>query len=555
MRVHSAVALIAAATLAAACGGERAASTGSAGGTVIIAAPGDALSLFPPLIGDQVGRWVADQIFDRLAEIGQDLSTVGDKGFTPRLAKRWTWSRDSLSIAFSLDPRARWHDGRPVRASDVRYSFKVFTDPKVGSPTAPLLANIDSISVRDSLTAVAWFKQRKPEQFYDLAYQLLIIPEHIYGSIPADQLHTSEITRHPIGSGRFKLEKWDAGTRISLIADTANYRGRPKLDRVIFTPMDSPGAATAVLTGQVDFVDNFPFAQLPRLDSSTVARSIVFPQMGYAFAAMNANARRSNAPHPIFSDRRVRRALSMAVDRVAMLHNVFGSAGRLNHGPFPMTLAVADSTVQVPPYDTAAANALLDSAGWRRGPDGIRTKAGRPLRFTMAISAPSIPRNAYGVLMQEAFRKVGVQADIERLEPNAMNDKVTHGDFDMVLLTFGVDPSPTDTKQFWATSGIGPTGQNYYHYSNRVADALMDSITTAPDQAASRAYAKRAFQTIDDDLPAIWLYDAVVVEAVNRRITTAPMRADAWWANLADWSIPPDKRIDRDRIGLTPTKP
>jgi len=173
----------------------------------------------------------------------------------------------------------------------------------------------------------------------------------------------------------------------------------------------------------------------------------------------------------------------------------------------------------------------------------------------MAISAPSIPRNAYGVLMQEAFRKVGVQADIERLEPNAMNDKVTHGDFDMVLLTFGVDPSPTDTKQFWATSGIGPTGQNYYHYSNRVADALMDSITTAPDQAASRAYAKRAFQTIDDDLPAIWLYDAVVVEAVNRRITTAPMRADAWWANLADWSIPPDKRIDRDRIGLTPTKP
>jgi peptide/nickel transport system substrate-binding protein len=432
----------------------------------------------------------------------------------------------------------------------------VFTDPKVGSPTASLLANIDSISVRDSLTAVAWFKHRKPEQFYDLAYQLVVVPEHIYGSIAPDQLHTSDVTRHPVGSGRFRLEKWDAGTRISLVADTANYRGRPKLDRVIFTPMDPAGAAAAVLTGQLDVMDNFPFAQLPRLDSSTVARPVVYAQLAYAFAAMNANARKSStAPHPIFSDKRVRRALSMAVDRVAMLRNVFGDKGRLNHGPFPMTLAVADSTTKVPPYDTVAANALLDSAGWRRGPDGMRARAGQPLRFTIATSAPSIPRNAYAVLMQEAFRRVGARADIERLEPNAMNDRVTHGDFDMVLLSFGTDPSPTDTKQFWATSAIGPTGQNYYHYSNRAADALMDSLAMTGDPVKSRAYASRAFKTIVDDVPAIWLYDGVAIEAVNGRITTAPMRADEWWANLADWSIAADKRIDRDRIGLTPAKP
>ena len=70
-----------------------------------------------------------------------------------------------------------------------------------------------------------------------------------------------------------------------------------------------------------------------------------------------------------------------------------------------------------------------------------------------------------------------------------------------------------------------------------------------------KTYASRAFQKIIDDAPAIWLYDYVVVSGVNRRITTAPMRTDEWWANLADWSIPPDKRIDRDRIGLAPTKP
>jgi hypothetical protein len=70
-----------------------------------------------------------------------------------------------------------------------------------------------------------------------------------------------------------------------------------------------------------------------------------------------------------------------------------------------------------------------------------------------------------------------------------------------------------------------------------------------------KASASRAYQKIVDDAPAIWLYDVILVAALNRRIMTAPMRSDEWWANLADWSIPPDKRIDRDQIGLTPTKP
>src|SRR5262249_60206628 len=108
--------------------------------------------LFPPLVTEAAGRLVTDQVFDRLAEIKLELATIGDKGFTPRLAKSWKWSADSLSIAFSIDPRARWHDGKPVLASDVRYTFHVVTDPEIGSPNAALVTNIDSISVRDSLT-------------------------------------------------------------------------------------------------------------------------------------------------------------------------------------------------------------------------------------------------------------------------------------------------------------------------------------------------------------------------------------------------------------------
>jgi ABC-type transport system substrate-binding protein len=96
-------------------------ASGSTGGTVVITQPGDANAIFPPLVDDNTGRLVMDQVFDRLAEIDDKLVTVGDKGFTPRLAQKWTWAADSLSIAFSIDPRARWHDGsrRPVQFQDL----------------------------------------------------------------------------------------------------------------------------------------------------------------------------------------------------------------------------------------------------------------------------------------------------------------------------------------------------------------------------------------------------------------------------------------------------
>src|SRR5688500_7680307 len=127
---------------------------------------------------------VFDQIFDRLAEIGDSLNVVGDAGFKPRLARRWTWARDSLSIAFTIDSTARWHDGRPVRAEDVRFTFELYTDPTTGAHLAPSLGNIDSVSVTDSLTAVFWFKRRATQQFFDATYHMKVLPRHLLADAP-----------------------------------------------------------------------------------------------------------------------------------------------------------------------------------------------------------------------------------------------------------------------------------------------------------------------------------------------------------------------------------
>jgi peptide/nickel transport system substrate-binding protein len=546
--------------LVAACSGEGAKpAVGPTGGTFIFAAPGDPVDVFPAFVTEGNGGFVVDQVFDHLADISLDLKTTGDKTFTPRLAKRWAWAPDSLSIAFSLDPRARWHDGKPVTAADVRYSLKVFTDPKAASPVAPTLSNVDSVSIKDSLTAVVWFKKHTREQFYDIAYQLYVVPEHVYGSIPLDSLRTSSAARTPIGSGQFRFVQWKPDVRLELDADTANYHGRPGFDRVILTPItDAATRRTQVLTGQADYSQNFPTDLLPQLDSSKVARQLLVTSLQYAFMGMNLYAPKSNGQaHPLFGDARVRRAVSMAVDRAAILQSVFSGKGLPAHGPFPMTLSAADSTLRLLRYDTAAANALLDSAGWLRGTDGMRSKHGTRMRFNLVYPAPSVSRHAYAVFIQGQLHRLGVQVDLDGVDTKVFTEDIqpgkAAGNFDAILHGFSTDPSAVGMRQNWGSAGIGPQGQNFLGYSNAKVDALIDSTAASFDTTKVKQFASRAFQQIIDDAPAIWLYDVSEIDAVNRRIAVGPLRADGWWRTLAQWSIPPDKRIARDSIGLNST--
>ena len=539
---------------AAACSpGERASSNGADGGTLVIASPSDAGTIFPPHRFEAVGAAVMDQLYDRLAEIGDDLNTIGDKGFTPRLADKWEWSKDSLSIAFHVDPRARWHDGQPVRAADVRYSFQVVRDTTVASTAASEIESIDSVSVRDSLTAVVWYKHRRPEQFYDFVYQIYIIPEHVLKGVPAAQLRTSELTRKGIGTGRFRLARWEAGRRIELVADTNNYRGRAKLDRVIWSIVPDAGAALAqVLSGQSDLMEILPPDQLPRIDSSKTVRSLPYPNLQYAYLGFNeTDPRNPSRPHPLFGDPALRRALSMAVNRRAMLQNVFGAAGRLLYGPYPRSLAFADTTLPTPPYDTTKARALLDSLGWRQtSPDAVRQRNGQALRFSLMAPVSSKARMAYAVLIQEQMRRVGVQVDIEQLQANAVMDRQVKRNYDAVLVAQSTDPSPSGYKQQWGSGSIPPAGQNWIAYHDAAYDALLDSASATADPAKVRAQMRRAFQIQIQDAPAIWLYELPTIAAIQRRIHPAVTRADGWWAHLADWTIPPNERLPRDHIGV-----
>lgn len=527
------------------------AQTPAPGGTLLISIGADADALFPPLTNLTSGRQVSDQLFERLAEIGPRLNTIGDTEFAPRLARRWRWSRDSLSIAFELDPRARWHDGRPVRASDVRFSWEVYTDPAVASPTAPLLrANIDSVTARDARTAVVWFKRRTPEQFYDATYQMHILPEHVYGSVPRDQLRTSSVLRQPVGSGRFRFVRWEPGARIEVVAHRPHYRGRALLDRVIWlVAPDFNSGVSRFLAGGADWFETVLPTHYDQIRRNPALALQPYPVLQYAYMGMNMRAPDGSGPHPLFADRALRRALSMAVDRRALLKNVFGDLGALAFGPFPRNLGVADTTIPQLPFDRARAARELDALGWRMAADGVRVKDGRPLRFTMLVPTSSAPRVRYATLLQEQFRQIGARAEVEPLEIAAFLDRMSKRSFDVVVNAYGTDPSPGGSRQSWGSSGLGAGGSNVLSYANATFDARLDSALASYSAARTRAQMRRAYAQIVEDAPAIWLYEIRAVAGRHRRVRPVGLRADAWWANLADWYVPPAARLDRDRTG------
>ena len=544
----------AAAFLVVAACGDRATTSagGETGGTMVVASPGQGTpKMLPAFADDGSSRLIADNIFEHLAEIGLELNTIGDRGFVPRLARSWEWARDSMSIAFSLDPRATWHDGRPVRANDVRFSFALLKNPKTGSHLTSLLADIDSIAVRDSLTAVVWYKRRSPEQFYTAVYQTWIMPEHVLKDIAPEALRNSPAASQPVGSGRFRLARVEPNVLVELVADTTHYRGRPKLDRVIASMVPDAGAAlTQLMSGQIDWIDIVPPAALGRVDSGATTKLVDYPGMAYVFMGMNArDQRNARAPHPIFGDVRVRRAISMALDRQAMLTNVFESRGKLGVGPYPR--ALADTTVTPPPFDRAHAAALLDSAGWVAGADGMRAKGGRPLAFRIAVPSSSAPRVRYAVIIQEQLRALGMRVDIDQMDFSAHQNASETGRYDASLMAWGSDPSPGDLRQAWTVAGFPPAGQNTVRYSNPAVEAIADSMVATADPVRMQRLRHRAIQTIVDDAPAVWLYDILTIGGSHERLQPGPMRADAWWSDLADWWIPANARIERDRIGLS----
>ncbi|MGH7568376.1 MAG: ABC transporter substrate-binding protein [Gemmatimonadales bacterium] len=520
-------------------------------GTLVFAATGQPDILLPPVTDVAVSRDIYSQIFLKLADLGMSTNTVGDEDFQPLLAQRWEWD-DSVTLVFHIDPRARWQDGPPVTAADVAFTFDAYTDPRVNSSARAVLQDIRAVTARDSLTAVFRFRRRHPEMFFDAVYHMRILPAHLLRTTPRDQWLTAAFGRAPVGNGPYRFVEWTPGERVELAADSTFFLGRPHIRRLIwrFTP-DLQVAVTQVLAGEADALD-----VLGPPDNVRRAREAphlaVYPYRGasYGYVALNLTTNGDTTrPHPIFGERSVRRALVMAVDRARLLRSVWGDLAKVPPGPVSQMWWIWDTQTRGLPYDTAQAARLLRFAGWRDSDgDGIRDREGVKLSFNLLVPTTSAVRRQYARLLQEQYRLVGVDVQIEEVESTVFNQRGRAGQFDAALASWNTDPTPSSSlRQTWTRRGFG--GTNYTRYDNPAFEQLIERATTgAIRRDRARAFWRAALEVLNDDAAGIWLYAPEHVAAVHTRVADVTIRPDEYWALVRTWRIPPERQIDRDRV-------
>ena len=526
---------------------QRAPSSAENGGTLVISTTEDPGSLFPPFVLTSQAKQITEQLYDYLADVGPELDTRDEKRFRPGLADRWRWLGDSLMLAFHINPAARWQDGKDVTARDIQFTFALNKNPSLGGRLDTELANIDSVTVTDSLTAVFWFHQRSPSQFLDAAAQMLILPAHQLEKTSIDALRQNPPP--PIGTGRFRLQKWDKEASVEIVADTSNYRGRARLDRVIWSiSPDFTTAVTKLFSGDADLFDALRPEDLAELARHKNLRTMILPGMDYAFLRFNLRDPTNNErPHALFGNRELRRAIAMSLNRATLVRNVLDTFALVPVGPVVRAYPTTDPRGSQLPFDSVRASRSLDSLGWIRGANGIRSKNGKELAFTLIIPTSSKNRVRMGPLIQEQLRRMGIRVQLEQLETSTESERESRGAFDAALGSWTMGSSPDGIKGGWTTSGIGKYGVNYGGYSNPRFDVLLDSALRA-ETAQARDIFSRAFAVINEDAPAVWLYEPRKIMGIDRRLRTAVMRPAAWWFDLADWYIPPADRLPRDRI-------
>jgi peptide/nickel transport system substrate-binding protein len=511
----------------------RSAALSERPGTIVIGASADPNSLFPPHALNVEARQATELMYEYLADVGVGMNTVGDSGFIRQIASRWKWSADSMSIAFDIDPRARWHDGVPVTSRDVAFTFDTYRNPELGSMLVTPLAAIDSVSAPDPATAVFWFNRRGPRQFYTAAAMMLILPQHLLGSLSADSLRDGAAHRVPVGSGPYRYSEWEKGNRLEVRSIADHYRIPPRNERIVWSV--APDYKTGILRllgGDLDVFANVRQESIEDLSRDGKFNIVKLPGMDYVFMQLNLK-------NPILASRDMRRALTMALDRHAMVQSLFGPLAAVSIGPAVRAFPTTDTSLVQIPFDRPRAERILDSLGWRRGEGGgIRSRDGKPLQIRVLVPVSSQSRMRMSVLIQEQLRAAGVDVILEQMDFAAFSARQAARDFEAALASWTLGSSPEAVRATWTSRAADEAGLNYGGYRNPAFDLLVDSALAAPTVEESRRLFRKANQIIIDDAAAIWLYEPRSVLAVHSRISTSPMRPNAWWLGIAEWTAP-----------------
>jgi peptide/nickel transport system substrate-binding protein len=522
--------------LLAGCGGRRAGCADC--GTVVVAAAGEPASLVPPLIVETVGRDISDQIFERLAVLAPGASPIDPSAYRPGLADEWE-RVDSLTWRFRLRPGARWHDGQPVTADDVVFSFDAFSDSTLDASARSYLAGRLHATADDSATVRITFTAPSPEQLYDATYHVRIFPQHIWDTIPRQRWAADTTLGHLVGSGAYHIQDWQRGRFLSLVADSTRAAGNatPSIRRAVWRFAPDPDAAlNLLLSHEADLMETVGAPdRVQRVSRDTTFRTITYPAAVYGFLAFRV-ADAAGRPHPLLGDADLRRALTHALDRPTAARALFGENTRVPPGPMSQLLWIWDDNTRMLKYDSTRAREMIAVAK-RRHPVA---------RIDILVPSTSSTRRQLALVIQEAWRKAGVNATVTTVEFPVFQERLAKGRFDTYIGAYLDEPTPRGLIDQWTRTGWGAL--NYGHYANPVFDSLLSAASREQDVGKARRQWSEAMDTLSADAPAIFLYALANTAAVQRRLEGVKLDPYSWLSGLPEWKVDSKRALARDSV-------
>jgi ABC-type transport system substrate-binding protein len=433
-------------------------------------------------------------------------------------------------VVFYLRPGVTFHDGHPLDAEDVAFTYKALMDPKNLSPRVTDFEPVKGLEVLDPLTVRIIYKRLFSPALG--TWSMGILPEHLLNdealkeearSLGTDasnfSIRQSRFNRNPIGCGPFVFKEWRSDQFILLERFNAYWEGHPNYERYFFRIVPDP------LTQEMEFyagtIDSYAVQphQVNRLGEDPRFQS--FSGLSFGYTYIGYNMRRSP-----FNDPRVRMALSMAIDVDQIIQFLLFGQGERITGPFVKQTDFYNHSIEPVPYDPEGAGKLLQDAGWYPDDEGWLVKNGKKLQFTLITNNGNDLRKALLAIAQDAWRKIGIDVRTDLLEWSVfIQERVDKADFDAVILGWSMSIEP-DLYQIWHSSQSNPHQLNFVAFNNQKADELIIRIRQEYDHDQQVSYSHSLHEIIAAEQPYTFLYATKWTALLDRRIVIREVGAD-----------------------------
>ena len=495
------------------------------GDTFIEASIGDASTLLPVLASDSASSEINGLVYNGLIRYDKDLKIEGE------LAESWDISADNLTLTFHLRKGVKWHDGAPFTSADVKFNYELYIDPKTPTAYAESFKQVTGVETPDPYTFIVHYAQ--PYAPALISWAMSIHPRHL---LEGKDITKSPLARHPIGTGPFRFVEWVGGEKIVLEANPDYFEGRPYIRRVVYRIIpDSSTQFLELQTGSLDFMGLSPLQYARQTDTPAFRRLYnKYRYLNFGYTYLGYNLRRE-----LFKDKRVRQALSYAINKQELIDGVLLGYGVAATGPYKPDTWVYNRAVPRYDYNPDKARQLLAEAGWHdSNGDGILDKDGKKFSFTIVTNQGNDLRAKTGEIIQRRFKQIGVDVQLRVIEwATFLKEFINPGNFDATILGWTGGPEP-DQYNIWHSSKTGPRQLNFIGFKNREVDEMLEKGRRVFAEKQRKVYYDRFQEILAEEQPYTFLYIGEALPAVSKRFRGVNPAPAGIRYNFNKWFVP-----------------